>query len=55
MIAFAISTEIELAGQPMGDVSALVAQLPAVRQLPAGVRMVEVGDAEVMIDWQQEL
>jgi len=45
-----INFEIELAGQPMGDVSALVAQLPAVRQLPAGVRMVEVGDAEVMIE-----
>jgi multidrug efflux pump subunit AcrB len=43
-----INFEIELSGTPLGDVAAAVQQLPSVRNLPPGVRVVEVGDAEVM-------
>ncbi|MDB5773709.1 MAG: AcrB/AcrD/AcrF family protein [Burkholderia sp.] len=43
-----INFEIELSGLPLGEVTAAVQQLPAVRNLPAGVKVVEVGDAEVM-------
>ncbi|MEJ5989500.1 efflux RND transporter permease subunit [Ramlibacter sp. PS3R-8] len=43
-----INFEIELSGQPLGDVAAAVQQLPSVRNLPPGVKVVEVGDAEVM-------
>ncbi len=43
-----INFEIELSGQPLGDVAAAVQQLPSIRNLPPGVKVVEVGDAEVM-------
>jgi multidrug efflux pump subunit AcrB len=43
-----INFEIELSGLPLGDVVSQVQQLPAIRQLPPGVKVVEVGDAEVM-------
>jgi multidrug efflux pump subunit AcrB len=43
-----INFEIELSGMPLGDVARAVQQLPSVQQLPAGVRVVEIGDAEVM-------
>ena len=43
-----INFEIELSGMPLGEVTALVKQLPSVRNLPPGVSVVEVGDAEVM-------
>ncbi len=43
-----INFEVELSGQPLGDVAAAVQQLPAIRNLPPGVKVVEVGDAEVM-------
>ncbi|MFM2112113.1 MAG: hypothetical protein RLZZ271_773, partial [Pseudomonadota bacterium] len=43
-----INFEIELSGQPLGVVKDAVAKLPSVQQLPPGVRIVEVGDAEVM-------
>ncbi|MDB5954994.1 efflux RND transporter permease subunit [Ramlibacter sp.] len=43
-----INFEIELSGLPLGEVKAAVQQLPAVRNLPPGVRVVEIGDAEVM-------
>ncbi len=43
-----VNFEIELSGLPLGDVTAAVAQLPAIKQLPPGVRVREVGDAEVM-------
>jgi multidrug efflux pump subunit AcrB len=43
-----INFEIELSGQPLGDVTARVKELPSVVGLPAGVRVVEIGDAEVM-------
>jgi multidrug efflux pump subunit AcrB len=43
-----VNFEIELSGLPLGDVKNAVQELPAVKNLPAGVRVVEVGDAEVM-------
>jgi len=43
-----VNFEIELSGLPLGDVAATVQQLPAVKNLPPGVKVVEVGDAEVM-------
>ena len=43
-----VNFEIELSGLPLGDVTAAVQQLPAIRQLPPGVKVVEIGDAEVM-------
>jgi multidrug efflux pump subunit AcrB len=43
-----VNLEIELAGLQMGDVKAMVEELPAVRSLPSGVKIVEIGDAEVM-------
>jgi multidrug efflux pump subunit AcrB len=43
-----VNFEIELSDLPLGEVTQAVKQLPSVRNLPAGVRVVEVGDAEVM-------
>ncbi|ROZ79239.1 efflux RND transporter permease subunit [Ramlibacter sp. WS9] len=43
-----VNFEIELSGLPLGDVAAAVQELPSVKNLPAGVKVIEVGDAEVM-------
>lgn len=43
-----INFEIELSGRPLGEVTAEVQELPSVRNLPPGVAIREVGDAEVM-------
>ncbi len=43
-----VNFEIELSGLPLGDVKAQVDKLPAVKQLPPGVKIIEIGDAEVM-------
>ncbi|RYF15003.1 MAG: efflux RND transporter permease subunit [Comamonadaceae bacterium] len=43
-----INFEIELSGAALGDVASAVQQLPSVRNLPPGVKVVEIGDAEVM-------
>ncbi len=43
-----ITFEIELSGMPLGDVTAAVQNLDAIKGLPPGVKVVEVGDAEVM-------
>ncbi|HEY8360343.1 MAG TPA: efflux RND transporter permease subunit, partial [Ramlibacter sp.] len=43
-----INFEIELSGAALGDVAAAVQQLPSVKNLPPGVKVVEIGDAEVM-------
>ena len=43
-----ISFEIELAGQPLGKVQEAVAALPSIRNLPPGVEMAPIGDAEAM-------
>ncbi len=43
-----ITFEVELSGVPLGDVTSAAQNLPAIKGLPAGVKVVEVGDAEVM-------
>ena len=43
-----ITFEVELSGVPLGDVTKAVQELPAIKGLPPGVKVVEVGDAEVM-------
>ncbi|WP_041676602.1 efflux RND transporter permease subunit [Ramlibacter tataouinensis] len=43
-----INFEIELSGLPLGDVTTAVQALPSIRSLPAGVKQIAVGDAEVM-------
>lgn len=43
-----VNFEIELSGQALGDVINKVMQLPSIRQLPAGIAIVSIGDAEVM-------
>ncbi|WP_426147998.1 efflux RND transporter permease subunit [Polaromonas sp. DSR2-3-2] len=43
-----VNFEIELSGLPLGDVTKAVQELPTVKNLPPGVKVVEVGDAEVM-------
>ena len=43
-----VNFEIELSGQPLGDVTRAAQNLPSIRNLPPGVRQIEIGDAEVM-------
>jgi len=43
-----VNFEIELAGMDLGEVAQRVADLPAIKNLPPGVRQATVGDAEVM-------
>jgi multidrug efflux pump subunit AcrB len=43
-----VNMEVELSGMPLGDVTRMVQDLPAMKSLPPGVKVVEVGDAEVM-------
>ena len=43
-----VNFEVELSGLPLGDVAAAVQELPSVKNLPPGVRVIEIGDAEVM-------
>ncbi|HRK39930.1 MAG TPA: efflux RND transporter permease subunit [Burkholderiaceae bacterium] len=43
-----ITFEVELSGQPLGEVTEKVARLPSIQNLPAGVKQLELGDAEVM-------
>jgi multidrug efflux pump subunit AcrB len=43
-----INFEIELSSRPLGDVAAEVAKLPSIRNLPPGVKQVNIGDAEMM-------
>ena len=43
-----VQFEIELSGMPLGDVTKAVNELPALKNLPAGVKQVVIGDAEVM-------
>jgi len=45
-----INFEIELSGQPLGEIAQKVQQLPSIRHLPPGVRVVQVGDAEMMAE-----
>jgi multidrug efflux pump subunit AcrB len=43
-----VTFEIELAGQPLGAVQAAALALPSIRNMPKGVEMAPVGDAEMM-------
>jgi multidrug efflux pump subunit AcrB len=43
-----INFDIELASLPLGEVAVAVQNLPAIKNLPPGVAVREVGDAEVM-------
>ena len=45
-----VNFEIELNGQPLGDVEAAALALPSLRELPPGVSRTSVGDAEAMAD-----
>ncbi|MGE0100130.1 MAG: efflux RND transporter permease subunit [Hydrogenophaga sp.] len=42
-----INFEVELAGIALGDMKTAVEKLPSLRNLPAGVNVIEIGDAEV--------
>ncbi|NOG69360.1 efflux RND transporter permease subunit [Roseicella sp. DB1501] len=44
------TVEAELNGMPLGEATALVAALPIMKNLPAGVRERETGDKEVMTE-----
>ena len=43
-----VQFEVELSGVPLGEVTAAVNKLPSIQNLPAGVKQVVIGDAEVM-------
>ena len=45
-----VNFEIELSGMGLGDAKTAVMALPSITNLPPGVRMAEVGDAEVMTE-----
>jgi multidrug efflux pump subunit AcrB len=45
-----ITFEIELAGQPLGKVQSAVLALPSIKNLPAGVEVAPIGDAEMMLE-----
>ncbi|MFZ5524024.1 MAG: efflux RND transporter permease subunit [Pseudomonadota bacterium] len=45
-----ITFEVELAGQPLGKVQAAVLALPSIRNMPTGVEMAPIGDAEMMME-----
>jgi multidrug efflux pump subunit AcrB len=42
-----VNFEVELAGIALGDMKTAVEKLPSMSNLPAGVRVLEIGDAEV--------
>jgi len=43
-----VTFEVELAGQPLGAVQAAALALPSVKNMPQGVELAPVGDAEMM-------
>jgi multidrug efflux pump subunit AcrB len=43
-----VNFEIELNGLPLGDVTTAVHALPGIQNLPAGVKQINIGDAEMM-------
>ncbi len=45
-----VTVEAELGGMPLGEATAAIAALPAMRALPPGVREIATGDAEVMAE-----
>ena len=48
-----INFEIELNGQPLGDIEKAVLAMPSVRNLPSGITQTTVGDAESMAELYQ--
>jgi multidrug efflux pump subunit AcrB len=42
-----VQFEVELSGVPLGEMTTAVAELPSIKNLPANVKQVAVGDAEV--------
>jgi multidrug efflux pump subunit AcrB len=46
-----ITFDVELSGQPLGEITEAVKKLPSVASLPAGVKVIEVGDAEIMVEF----
>ncbi|MDP9902500.1 efflux RND transporter permease subunit [Variovorax ginsengisoli] len=45
-----VNFEIELSGMGLGDAKTMAMALPSIAKLPPGVRVAEVGDAEVMTE-----
>ncbi|MDI9336576.1 MAG: efflux RND transporter permease subunit [Gammaproteobacteria bacterium] len=45
-----ITIEVEVAGQPLGEVTKAVQNLPVLNELPSGVKLIEVGDSEMMAE-----
>jgi multidrug efflux pump subunit AcrB len=45
-----INFEVELSGLPLGEVTGAVQNLPSIRNLPAGVKQINIGDAEMMAE-----
>ena len=45
-----IQMKVELSGLPLGELTAAVKKLPSLQNLPAGVKQIEIGDAEVMTE-----
>lgn len=45
-----VQIEVELSKLTLGSVTEAVKKLPSIQQLPAGVKQVEIGDAEVMTE-----
>ncbi|MEI7783329.1 MAG: efflux RND transporter permease subunit [Betaproteobacteria bacterium] len=43
-----VTFEVELSGLPLGEVTQAAQKLPSLQSLPPGVKVVEIGDAEVM-------
>ena len=45
-----ITIEVELSGKPLGELTAAVAKMPSMQNLPAGVRQLTQGDEEMMLE-----
>ncbi|MGZ8195884.1 MAG: efflux RND transporter permease subunit, partial [Methylosarcina sp.] len=45
-----INFEVELSGLPLGEVTGAVQDLPSIRNLPSGVKQINIGDAEMMAE-----
>ena len=45
-----VQIEVELSKLTLGEVTNAVKKLPSIQQLPAGVKQIEIGDAEIMTE-----
>jgi multidrug efflux pump subunit AcrB len=45
-----VQFEVELSGVPLGEMTAAVEKLPSIQNLPASVKQVTIGDAEVFVE-----